>query len=83
MSPFDLTFGLTLSHTSTVKMVALLLKADESDDIKAAIITAIINPTRPTGRIFRTSLENKAPVFKLYSHPGQLTEPYMHTRFSN
>ena len=51
------TFGLKRSHTSTVKIVALLLKADESDDIKAAIITAIITPTNPMGRTFRTNLQ--------------------------
>ena len=53
---YILTFGLNLSHTSTVKTVALLLNADERDDIKAAIITAIIKPTKPVGRTFRTSL---------------------------
>ena len=47
------------SQTSTVKMVALLLNAEESDDMRAAIMTAIIRPTSPTGRTFRTSLESK------------------------
>ena len=56
---YALTFGLNLSHTSTVKIVALLLNADERDDIKVAIITAIIKPTKPTGRTFKTSLEQK------------------------
>ena len=45
------------NHTSTVKIVALLLNADESDDIRAAIITAIIVPTSPTGSKFNTSLQ--------------------------
>ena len=53
------TLGLKRSHTSTVKMVALLLNAEESEDIRAAIMTAIIRPTIPTGRTFRTSLESK------------------------
>ena len=48
------------SHTSTVKIVALLLNADERDDIRAAIMTAIIKPTNPIGSTFRTSL----PKFK-------------------
>ena len=53
------TIGLKRSHTSTVKMVALLLNAEESEDIRAAIMTAIIRPTIPIGRTFRTSLESK------------------------
>ena len=53
------TIGLKRSQTSTVKMVALLLNAEESDDIRAAIMTAIIRPTIPTGRTFRTSLRSK------------------------
>ena len=53
------TKGLKRSQTSTVKIVALLLNAEESDDIRAAIMTAIIRPTNPTGRTFRTSLESK------------------------
>ena len=51
------TMGLKRNHTSTVKMVALLLNADERDDIRAAIITAIIKPTNPIGSTFRTSLQ--------------------------
>ena len=53
------TLGLKRSQTSTVKMVALLLNAEESEDIRAAIMTAIIRPTIPIGRMFRTSLESK------------------------
>jgi hypothetical protein len=37
-------------------MVALLLKAEDKDDIRAAIMTAIIRPTRPDGNTFSTSL---------------------------
>ena len=51
------TWGLKRSHTSTVKMVELLLKAEEREDIRAAIITAIIKPTNPTGSTFRTNLK--------------------------
>ena len=51
------TLGLMRNQTSTVKIVALLLNADESDDIRAAIITAIITPTSPTGSTFNTNLE--------------------------
>jgi len=51
------TCGRNRTQTSTVKMVALLLNADDNDDINAAIITAIIKPTRPTGRMFSTSLK--------------------------
>jgi hypothetical protein len=40
-------------------MVALLLKAEHKDDIRAAIMTAIIRPTRPDGNTFRTSLSKK------------------------
>ena len=40
-------------------MVALLLKAEEREDISAAIITAIIRPTNPVGRTLRTSLLRK------------------------
>lgn len=47
------------SQTSTVKMVALLLKAEDKDDMRAAIMTAIIKPTRPVGNTFSTSLQNK------------------------
>lgn len=53
------TFGLNIIHTSTVKIVALLLKADDKDDMRAAIMTAIIKPTRPVGRTFKTSLKKK------------------------
>lgn len=45
------------NHTSTVKMVPLLLNTDEREDIRAAIITAIIKPTNPVGSTLRTSLE--------------------------
>jgi len=38
-------------------MVDELLNAEESDDMRAAIITANINPTRPDGKIFNTSLK--------------------------
>jgi len=51
-----ITCGLNKIQTSTVKIVALLLKADDNDDIRAAIMTAIIKPTKPTGSIFNTSL---------------------------
>ena len=55
------------NQTSTVKIVALLLNADESDDIRAAIITAIITPTNPTGSTFNTSLEkNKWKIKELH-----------------
>ena len=50
------TCGLKRSQTSTVKMVELLLNAEESEDIRAAIITAIIKPTNPTGSTLRTNL---------------------------
>lgn len=52
-----LTRGLKRSHTSTVKMVPLLLNTEERDDIRAAIITAIINPTNPIGNTLRTNLK--------------------------
>ena len=51
------TRGLKRSHTSTVKMVPLLLNTEERDDIRAAIITAIINPTNPIGNTLRTNLK--------------------------
>ena len=54
-----LTFGRKRSHTSTVKMVALLLKAEDNEDIKAAIMTAIIRPTTPMGRTLSTSLQQQ------------------------
>lgn len=38
-------------------MVALLLNAEDKDDMTAAIITAIIKPTMPVGRMFNTSLQ--------------------------
>ena len=56
------TCGLSLSHTSTVKMVALLLNAEERDDMTAAIITANISPTIPVGRMFNTNLPGKNHV---------------------
>jgi len=51
------TCGLSRSQTSTVNMVALLLNAEDKDDMTAAIITAIIRPTMPVGRMFNTSLQ--------------------------
>lgn len=51
------TRGLKRSHTSTVKMVPLLLNTEEREDIRAAIITAIINPTNPIGNTLRTNLK--------------------------
>lgn len=50
------TCGLIRSQTSTVKIVALLLNAEDREDITAAIITAIMRPTIPVGRMFNTSL---------------------------
>lgn len=52
-----ITCGLSRSQTSTVNMVALLLNAEDKDDMTAAIITAIIRPTMPVGRMFNTSLQ--------------------------
>ena len=40
-------------------MVALLLNAEERDDMTAAIITANISPTIPVGRMFNTNLLGK------------------------
>ena len=40
-------------------MVALLLNAEERDDMTAAIITANISPTIPVGRMFNTNLPDK------------------------
>ena len=40
-------------------MVALLLNAEERDDMTAAIITANISPTIPVGRMFNTNLPGK------------------------
>jgi len=40
-------------------MVALLLNAEDREDMTAAIITAIIKPTNPVGRMFRTSLQKQ------------------------
>ena len=37
-------------------MVALLLKAEDNDDMSAAIMTANISPTRPVGSTFNTNL---------------------------
>ena len=51
--------GLKIFQMSTVKMVLELLKADESDDIRAAIITASIKPTAPEGKISKTNLAKK------------------------
>ena len=45
---------------SIVKMVDELLKAEERDDMRAAIMTANINPTRPDGKILSTNLKHKA-----------------------
>ena len=53
------TWGLSRSHTSTVKIVALLLNAEDSDDMTAANMTAIIKPTIPVGRMFKTSLQTQ------------------------
>lgn len=72
--------GLNISHTSTVKIVALLLKADDRDDMRAAIITAIINPTRPVGRTFNTSLKKKCNIVNnnyVSSHEWKKTEKKM------
>jgi hypothetical protein len=47
-------------------MVALLLKAEDKDDIRAAIMTAIIRPTRPVGNTFSTSLVMKGMWLRLH-----------------
>ena len=59
------TWGLKRSHTSTVKMVELLLKAEEREDMRAAIMTAIIKPTNPTGSTFRTNLKKSKETYKV------------------
>ena len=69
---FKLTFGLKRSHTSTVNIVALLLNADESEDINAAIMTAIMTPTRPMGSTLSTNLSVRTETYEL------LTVSYWH-----
>ena len=71
------TCGLKRSQTSTVKMVELLLNAEESEDIRAAIITAIIKPTNPTGSTLRTNLmkNERKRMIKLMSI---IIEVYIH-----
>ena len=54
--------GLKTFQISTVKMVLELLKADESEDMRAAIITANIKPTAPVGRMSKTNLKKKTPT---------------------
>lgn len=44
---FSVEFFLNLVQTSIVKMADAELKMDVRDDIKAAIITANINPAKP------------------------------------
>ena len=46
MSSVSLAFLRIKSQMSMVKMVLLLLNTDVSDDIRAAIMTAIMRPTR-------------------------------------
>ena len=59
-------WGRNTRHISIVKMVDELLKADERDDIRAAIMTANINPTSPDGKILSTNLKYKTrTVLKL------------------
>ena len=52
-------FGLNSLQMSMVKMVLELLKAEDSEDMRAAIMTASISPTSPVGRISNTSLCDK------------------------
>lgn len=47
MSSHSEASDLKLFHRSKVKMVLELLKIEVSDDMRAAIITAIIRPRRP------------------------------------
>lgn len=47
---------LKLFHRSMVKMVLALLKTEVSEDMRAAIITAIINPLSPNRENTHTEL---------------------------
>jgi hypothetical protein len=51
------TLGLILCHISIVNIVLALLYTEDSDDITAANITAIIIPTIPVGNRLNTNLE--------------------------
>ena len=51
------TLGRILSHISIVNIVLALLYTEDSDDITAANITAIIIPTIPVGNRLNTNLE--------------------------
>ena len=56
---FRLTLGRILCHISMVNIVLALLYTEDSDDITAASITAIIIPTIPVGNRLNTNLKYK------------------------
>lgn len=73
MSSHSEASDLKLFHKSMVKMVLELLKMEVSDDMRAAIITAIIRPRRPGNIDAQICMKDIEPPVVISSGKADLT----------